>query len=87
MMLLFRGMSKLKESGTLELENAIGLTAETYLFIPPKRAGYGKVHIRVQGSLQELPAVTDDQEQIATGKLVKVLDIVSDSILLVTAKF
>ena len=87
MMFLFSTMSKLKESGTLQLENAIGLTAETYLFIPPKRTGYGKVHIKVQGSLQELPAITDDKEQIATGKLVKVLDIVSDSILLVTTKF
>lgn len=86
MMFLFSTMSKLKESGTLQIENAVGLTAETYLFIPPERTGYGKVHIRVQGSLQELTAATDDKEQIATGKLVKVLDIVSDSILLVTAK-
>lgn len=86
MAFLFRTMSKLKESGTLELKNAIGVVGETYLFIPASRSGFGKVHLRIQGSLQELQAVTDDEEQIATGKLVKVTDIINDKILLVTGK-
>ncbi len=85
MAFLFRSMSKLKQSGTLQTKNAIGLIAETYLFIPAKRGGFGKVHIRVQGSLHELQAMTDDEEQIATGKLVKVTSIVNDSLLIVTS--
>jgi hypothetical protein len=85
MAFLFRGMSKLKQSGTLQTKNAIGLIAETYLFIPAKRGGFGKVHIRVQGSLHELQALTDDEEQIPTGKLVKVINVVSDSVLIVTS--
>lgn len=85
MMFLFRSMSKLRQSGTLQMKNAVGGIAETYLFIPPKRGGFGKVHIKVQGSLHELQAITDDEEQIATGKLVKILSVVNDSVLLVTS--
>ena len=85
MAFLFRSMSKLKQSGTLQLKNAVGVIAETYLFIPASRGGFGKVHVKVQGSLHELQAITDDAEQIATGKLVKVTGIVNDSVLLVTS--
>lgn len=86
MAFLFRSMSKLRQSGTLQVKNAIGLIGETYLFIPSGRAGFGKVHIKVQGSLHELQAITDDELQIATGKLVKVVDVINDSTLVVTSK-
>jgi hypothetical protein len=85
MAFLFRSMNKLRQSGTLQIKNAVGLIAETYLFIPAKRGGFGKVHIKVQGSLHELQAITDDEEQVATGKLVKVVGTINDSILLVTS--
>lgn len=85
MAFLFRSMSRLKQSGTLQIKNAVGLVAETYLFIPANRGGFGKVHIKVQGSLHELQAITDDTEQIATGKLVKVIAVVNDSVLVVTS--
>ncbi len=85
MAFLFRSMSRLKQSGTLQMKNAIGLVAETYLFIPASRGGFGKIHIKVQGSLHELQAITDDTEKIPTGKLVKVVGIVNDSVLLVTS--
>jgi hypothetical protein len=87
MALLFKSMSKLKQSGTLQIKNAVGAIAETYLFIPAKRGGFGKVHIKVQGSLHELQAITDDEEQIATGKLVKVVSVINDAVLVVTSKF
>lgn len=86
MVLLFRSMSRLRASGTLELENAIQKIGETYLFIPAGRTGMGKVHIRVQGSLRELSAMTDDEVEIATGKLVKVTGIINGNILLVTTQ-
>lgn len=87
MAFLFRSMAKLKQSGTLQLKNAIGQVGETYLFIPASRGGFGKVHVKVQGRLHELQAITDDTEQIATGKLIKVTGIVNDSVLLVTSSF
>lgn len=86
MMFLFRSMSKLKQSGTLQIKNAVGVVAETYLVIPSARNGFGKVHIKIQGSLHELQAITDDANDIATGRLVKVTGIVNDSILLVTSQ-
>jgi len=85
MMLLFRSMSRLKHSGTLQISNALNKIGEAYLFIPAKRNGYGKVHIKVQGSLQELQAITDDETDIPTGKLVKVVEILNNNILIVSS--
>ncbi|OQP47216.1 hypothetical protein A4H97_06840 [Niastella yeongjuensis] len=84
MVLILGNMSRLRHSGTLKIENAINLTGSAYLFIPANRSGIGKVHITVQGSLRELPAMTDDETEIATGALVRVKKIIDDRILLVT---
>ena len=86
MVLLFRSMSKLHASGTLQMDNALDQVGETYLFIPAMRGGIGKVHIRIQGSLRELNAITDDIAEIPTGRLVRVTGIVNDNVLLVTSK-
>src|SRR5690606_5298997 len=51
---LFYYISKLNDSGTLKLENAIGAIGEVYLTIGAKRGRMGKVHVKVQGSLREL---------------------------------
>ena len=82
---MFLMLNRATESGTLVVENAIGNIGETYLPIPPRRTGYGKVQIRVQGGLRELEAVTDDDELIPTGKLVTVESIVSGETLVVKA--
>ncbi len=58
--------------------------AQPISLFPPNAAVRVKVHIKVQGSLRELPAMTDDEEEIATGKLIRVKNIINDSILLVT---
>jgi membrane protein implicated in regulation of membrane protease activity len=82
--LILKNMSRLRHSGTMNIANAINLTGTTYLFIPANRGGMGKVHIKVQGSLRELQAVTDDDTEIATGSLIRVKNIINDNILLVT---
>lgn len=87
MLLLLKNVNKLRYSGTMQIKNALNQVCETYLFIPAKRNGFGKVHIRIQGSLHELDAMTDDETQIPTGKIVKVTGIVNEQILLVTATF
>ena len=43
----------------------------------------GKVQIKVQGSLRELEAITDNEEELKTGTMVKVTKIVSAELLLV----
>ena len=80
---LFYFMSKLAESGTLEMKNAVGKLGEVYLVIPGNRGGMGKVQLNVQGSLRTLDAITDDAENISTSSIIEVLDVIDDQILLV----
>jgi hypothetical protein len=80
---LFFWMHKLAESGTLKMKNAIGVIGEVYLPIGAKRSKMGKVQIKVQGSLRELEAITDNEEELKTGTMVKVTEIVSAELLLV----
>ena len=80
---LFYFMSKLTEDGTLNINNAKNGIGETYLTIPPRRTGFGKVQIKVQGGLHELEAVTDSETEISTGRLVTVVDVLNDELLLV----
>lgn len=80
---LFYFMSKLAESGTLKMGNAIGKMGEVYLVIPANRAGMGKVQLNVQGSLRTLDAITDEPENIPTSAIIQVLDVIDEQILLV----
>ena len=80
---LFYYMSKLQSSGTLIVKKAINGIAEVYLTIPGKRKGMGKVQIKIQGSLRELDAITEEENDIPTGTMVTVKDVVNDEILVV----
>lgn len=77
-------MSKLVDSGTLKVKNAIGRNGEVYLRIPANKNGMGKVSITVQGGLRELDAITTDAQDIPSGSLVMVVDVINGNILLVT---
>ncbi len=81
--LLFYWMSKLAQSGTLKIRNAIGVVGEVYLPIGANRSKIGKIQIKVQGSLRELEAITDAVEELKTNTIIKVSDVVSDELLLV----
>ena len=87
MAFLLKNVGRLKESGTMQIKNALNQVGNVYLFIPAARKGKGKVHVRVQGSLHELDAITDDIADIATGSMIKVTGIIDEGVLLVTAKF
>lgn len=81
---LYYFMGKLADSGTLKISNCVGKLGETYLVVPAKRGGFGKLSIKVQGALRTLDAITDDEEDIKTGAIAKVIDVIDDHILLVT---
>ncbi|MCK5206799.1 MAG: hypothetical protein KAQ79_02225, partial [Cyclobacteriaceae bacterium] len=81
---LFYYISKLYQSGTMVIENAIGQTGEVYLRIPPNREGHGKLQVEIQGTLREMDAITDDEKELPTGSIAQVLEIVNNQILLVT---
>jgi hypothetical protein len=80
---LFYLMSRLAESGTLKMKNAIGKLGEVYLTIPANRKGMGKVQINVQGSLRTLDAITNETEALPTSSIIFVVDVIDDHILLV----
>lgn len=83
---LMQKTSKLRQSGTLQMKNAVSQVGETYLRIPAKRSGMGKVQVQVQGRLMELDAMTDDGEDIATGVPIRVVNTLNERILLVTSQ-
>lgn len=81
--LLFRWIYNLAESGTLNIKNAIGTVGEVYLPIGANRSNIGKISIKVQGSLRELEALTDCEETLSTGTVIKVIEVISAELLLV----
>ncbi|MDW7661738.1 MAG: NfeD family protein [Bacillota bacterium] len=81
---LFYLVSKLQRSGSLRIQNTIGLVGEVYIPIPPNREKSGKIMMSVQGALMELEAYTDDIEILRSGTQVEVVGIIGTSKLLVT---
>lgn len=83
MAFLFLWISKLAESGTLKIGNAVGNIGEVYLSIGANRSRIGKISIDVQGSKRELSALTDESEDLKQGEVIQVTEVVSGEILLV----
>ena len=83
---IFYYLSKANADGTMKISKALGSIGQVYLIIAKNRGATGQVQIKVQGSLRTLDAITDDEEDIPTGTMVTVKSIVSNNILLVTAK-
>lgn len=81
---IFYSMNKLENSGNINFKNAIGHIGEVYIPIPSKRAGIGKIQITIQDRLIEAQAMTDDLHKLSTGSLVKVTDVINDTILIVS---
>ena len=70
---LMKSITKLQQSGTMDIKNAVGKVADVYLTIPANCSATGKITVELQGQLTELDAVTEDQEPIKTGAKVKVV--------------
>lgn len=81
---IFYYFSRLTDSGTMSFKNAIGKVGEVYLPINAKRGNIGRVSIKVQGSLRELEAITDDENDLVVGNVIEVTDIIGDNVLLIT---
>jgi len=80
---MFYYMQKLNHSGTLNFKNAIGNIGEVYLTIGAKRSSIGKVHVRIQGALRELEALTDSETTLISGAVIAVKDVTDNGILIV----
>lgn len=83
---IFYFLSKATANGTMRFSRAIGGAGEVYLFIQARRGSIGKVQLNVQGVLRTLDAITDDEIDIPTGKIITVKSVMNGNILVVTAK-
>jgi membrane-bound ClpP family serine protease len=71
---IFRTAKKLESSGTIKLENAVGLTGTVYLGIAPNKPG--KVTLTMAGRLLTLDATSP--ESLETGSEVRVVRVLND---------
>ena len=80
---LFYYLSKLTSSGNLVLKNALNEIGEVYLTIGANRSSIGKIQIKVQNSLRELDALSDESEDLKQGTVIKVIEVSSNGMLIV----
>jgi len=73
-------ISQLEKSGCLNLYNALDQPGEVYLSIPAEGRGVGKIHLKVDGKIRELDAITEG-ESLKTGTPVKVVEIMDGKVL------
>ena len=80
---MFYYMNKLNDSGTLNFKNAINAVGEVYLTVGAKRSSIGKAHVRIQGALRELEALTDAESDLKSGTVIKVKNVTENGILII----
>ena len=73
----------LRHDGSFRIGAVLGSPATVYLAIPGARSGVGKVTVAAQNRSVELDAMTDE-ESIATGSRVVVVEIVNENTVAVT---
>ena len=82
-MLLFKWLTDMQESGTINVfKSAVDCQGTVYLTIPGERAGEGKVQITIQNAVREYAAVTDGPT-LKTGTRIRVVEVISPTTLLV----
>lgn len=81
--LIIRQIQKLAEDNSFRIENTLNKNAEVYLTIPAAKSGTGKVLISVNGSMHELQAMTENEQRIESGKMVRVTRLENNNILIV----
>lgn len=72
--------AQLEQSGTLNFYHALDQYGEVYLPIPGYQVGKGKIHLKIDGTVREVDAITDG-ELLKTGAQVKVIEIMEDNTL------
>lgn len=83
-MMIFRFMSKMEQSGTIDIKNAVGCKGNVYLKIPAGKEGEGKIQISIQGAIREYNAMTTGEE-LKTGSPVRVTEVINGNTLMVEA--
>ena len=82
--LVLMQFSKLRSSGTVDVNNAVGTEARVYLSIPAAKSGEGAVTVTIQGRTMQYRAITPGPE-LKTGALCKVSAVQANDTLVVAA--
>lgn len=80
MAFIMKGIMRTRSNGNIDVQKAIGLTAEVYLTIPAAGNGLGKVNLVLEERFVELSAVQTANEPIATGSRVKITGVAGGSL-------
>ncbi len=80
---LFYFISKLVDSGTMDIRNALNQVGNVYIPIKAKSGNIGKIQVNIQDSLREMRAITKKGQDLPTGTVVKVTGLISGNILVV----
>ena len=73
---------RLEHNGAFLITDCVGRTVDVYLRIPAGKSGKGKVQVSLNGSVQEIEAMTEG-ESIASGQKVQVVSVIDGGTLLV----
>lgn len=71
---------KLEKNGAFDIKDCQDRTCQVYLRIPAGGEGKGKVQISLNGAVQELDAITDE-DAIPSGTTVKIVEVMEGDIL------
>jgi membrane protein implicated in regulation of membrane protease activity len=80
---VMRLLFSMRDDGTLDYQNAVGVVGRVYVTIPPRRASPGQVELMLQGRLITAPAVTDGFEPLAPNTSVEVAAVEGQTTLVV----
>jgi len=75
-MALLYALSKAIQSGNIDINNAVGKTATVYFPVPAAGKGKGKIQMSIQQAVREYDAISEAEEQIPTGSMVRVTEVV-----------
>jgi len=82
-MALLYGLSKTIQSGNIDIKDAVGRNANVYFTIPAAGKGTGKIQMSIQQAVREYDAITELNEPINTGSIVRVKGVIDGHTLLV----
>ncbi|MDE7297478.1 MAG: hypothetical protein K2N94_01450 [Lachnospiraceae bacterium] len=78
---LLQWSAKLAENGTFNIKGTIGENAQVYVPIPAAGESGGKVTLTMPSGFVELNAITEEAEAISAGAVVRVTDVVGDTVI------
>ncbi len=78
---IYKNIMKLESNSAVGAEACVGKIADVYLRIPASRGGKGKIQISLNGAAREFDAITDSPENIPSGAVVVVEDVINGVVL------